>query len=242
MITLYQFAPTWGIPNLGQFNTKVETYLRMTNTPYKVVETLPLKGPKGKLPFIEDDGQKISDSRFIIEHLKDKYGDPLDKDLTDEQRAIMLAMQRLLEEHLYWIGMYARWQYTDENWQITKKATFGSLPPVIRDIAAWVYKWMIIRKQIYGQGTGRHNADEVFHLGKIDLDSLSGFLADKPYFMGDKPTSLDASAFGILINTVHGPIESPVKEYGMTKNNLIAYCDRMMTEFYPELNESALQS
>jgi len=239
MITLYQFAPSWGIPNLGQFNVKLETYLRMTGLSYTVVETMPLKGPKGKLPFIEDDGLKICDSRFIIEYLKDKYGDPLDSDLNSEQHAIMTAMQRLLEEHLYWIGMYARWHYSDENWQITKKATFGGLLPVIRDIVALVYKWMIIRKQIYGQGTGRHNADEIFHLGKIDLDTLSAFLADKPYFMGDKPTSLDASAFGILINTVHGPIESPIKKYGKLKKNLVAYCDRMMTEFYSELSGAA---
>ncbi len=235
MITLYQFTPTWGIPNLGQFNVKIETYLRMTKLPYNVIETLPLKGPKGKLPFIVDEGEKISDSRFIMEHLKSKYGDPLDEAYSSEQRAIMTAIQRLLEEHLYWIGMYARWQYTDANWQITKKAIFGGMPPVLRDIAALVYRWMIIRKQIYGQGTGRHNADEVFHLGKIDLDALSAFLAEKPYFMGDKPSSLDASAFGILINTVKGPIESPVKEYGKGKKNLIDYCDRMMQEFYPEL-------
>lgn len=235
MITLYQFAPTWGIPNLGQFNVKVETYLRMTDLPYEVVATMPLKGPKGKLPFIEDDGQKLTDSRFIIEYLKEKYGDSLDEELSAEQQATMTAMQRLLEEHLYWIGMYARWQTTDKNWQITKQAIFGDMPPVVRDIAAGVYKWMIIRKQIYGQGTGRHLADEVFHLGNIDLDALSAFLAEKPYFMGDKPTSLDASAFGILINTIQGPIESPAKEYGMTKPNLVAYCERMMTEFYPEL-------
>ncbi len=235
MITLYQFAPSWGIPNLGQFNVKIETYLRMTDLPYLVVETLPLKGPKGKLPYIDDDGHKISDSRFIIEHLKEKYGNPLDKDLSAEQHAIMTAMQRLFEEHLYWVGMYARWQYTDENWQTTKKATFGVLPPIIRDIAAMVYKRLIISKQIYGQGMGRHKQDEIFHLGKVDLDAVSAFLADKPYFMGDKPTSLDASAFGILINTVRGPIESPVKEHGKTKQNLTDFCDRMMAEFFPEL-------
>ena len=234
MITLYQFTPAWGIPNPGQFNVKVETYLRMTNLSYQVIDTMPLKGPKGKLPYIEDNGQKISDSRFIIEYLKQKYGDPLDSDLSTEQRATMTAMQRLLEEHLYWVGMYARWQYTDTNWQINKQAIFGGMPPVIRDIAAMVYK-RIIGKQIYGQGTGRHNSDEIFHLGKIDLDTLSAFLAEKPYFMGDEPTSLDASAFGILINTVRGPIESPVKDYGLSKKNLSSYCDRMMSDFFPEL-------
>lgn len=235
MITLYQFSPTWGIPNLGQFNVKVETYLRMTDLPYEVVETLPLKGPKGKLPYIDDDGQIIADSRFIIEHLKQKYGDPLDKDLNAEQIAIMTAMQRLLEEHLYWIGMYARWLYTEENWQTTKKATFGKMPPIIRDIAALVYRRLIISKQIYGHGTGRHNSDEIFHLGKVDLDALSSFLGDKAYFMGDKPTTLDTSAFGILINTVGSPIKSPVQDYGLSKKNLVDYCDRMLAEFYPEL-------
>ncbi len=234
MITLYQFAPSWGTPNPGQFNTKLETYLRMTKIPYEVEVTLPLKAPKGKLPFIVDDGQKITDSRFIIEYLKEKYSDPLDKELTKEQCAIMLGMQRLLEEHLYWIGMYTRWQTSDKNLQINNEALFGVLPPIIRTIAALIYK-PIIRKQIYGQGTGRHKANDIYHLGELDLDALSVFLADKSYFMGNKVTSLDASAFGILINTITGPIESPLKEYGKNKTNLIAYCDRMMAEFYPEL-------
>lgn len=239
MIILYQFAPTWGIPNLGQFNVKVETYLRMVKLPFKVVETLPLKGPKGKLPYIEDDGHKVSDSRFIIEYLKSKYGDPLDRDLSIEEHAIMTSMQRLLEESLYWVGMYTRWQYTDENWQTIKKAIFGGMPPVMRDIAALTYRRMIIGKQIYGQGMGRHKAEEIFHLGEVDLDALSAFLAEKRYFMGGRPTSLDASAFGVLINIVRVPIESPVKDYALGLKNLPAYCDRIMAEFYPELADAA---
>lgn len=235
MITLYQFPRTWDIPNLGQFNVKVETYLRMCNLPYEISETMPLKGPKGKLPYIEDDGKVIADSHFIIEYLKEKYGDILDKDLNATELAISTAMQRLLEEHLYWVGMYTRWQYTDENWQINKTAIFSTLPPIARDIAAFVYRKFIIGKQIYGHGMGRHDADEIFKLGKVDLETLSAFLADKPYFMGDKPTCLDASAFGILVNTITGPIQSPVKEYGASLTNLVEYCDRMMNEFYPEL-------
>ena len=233
MIILYQFARAWGLPNPGQFNVKVETYLRMANLPYKIVETLPLKAPKGKLPFIEDNGKKITDSSFIIECLKNKYGDPLDKNLSEEQRAVMTGMQRLLEEHLYWVSMYARWQYSDENRQINNKALFGGLPTVIRDVAGLVYR-LIVCKQIYSQGIGRHNADEIFHLGEVDLDALSAFLGEKSYFMGGKPTSLDASAFGFLINTIYGPIESPIKDYGLSKKNLLAYCDRMMAEFFSE--------
>lgn len=236
MITLYQFSPTWGVPNLGQFNVKVETYLRMVGLPYKVMETMPLKAPKGKLPYIEDQGQSIADSRFILEYLKEQYGDPLDKGLTAEQGAVMVAFQRLLEENLYWVGMYTRWAYTEENWQVNKKAIFSGMPPIIRDIAAWVYRRRVIGKQIYGHGMGRHSAQEIFHIGKIDLESLSVFLGDKAYFMGDKPTSLDASAFAILVNTLSVPIESPAKDYGLSLSNLVAYCERMTKEFYPELS------
>ena len=72
-------------------------------------------------------------------------------------------------------------------------------------------------------------------MGKEDIDALADFLADKPYFMGDKPTSLDASAYGILVNTLGCPIESPIKDHALTKKNLVNYCQKMQAEFFPEL-------
>ncbi|PCH85575.1 MAG: glutathione S-transferase [Piscirickettsiaceae bacterium] len=234
MIKLYQFARTWGLPNLGQYNVKVETYLRMANISYEIVETLPLKAPKGKLPFIEDGEDKVADSSFIVEYLKTKYGDDLDKDLTLEQQGICVAIQRLLEEHLYWVGMYTRWQYTNENWHVNKKAIFGVMPPIVRDVAATVYR-RLIKKQIYGHGMARHSEEEIFHLGCLDLDALSNILANKPYFMGNRPTSIDASAFGMLVNTLFNPIKSPVKDYGQEKKNLNEYCHRMMQQYFPDL-------
>ena len=103
MIKLHQLARTWGIPNLSHFCVKIETYLRMTKQPYQVVDSLPLKGPRGKLPFIVDKGKKVSDSRLIVNFLKSTYGDTLDAHLSAEQKAIAKSFQRLLEEHLYWI-------------------------------------------------------------------------------------------------------------------------------------------
>ncbi len=235
MIKLHQFARTWGIPNLSHFCCKLETYLRLTKIPYEVVESMPPKAPKGKLPFIQDGDKKIADSDLIIQHLTQTHGDKLDADLSLEQKATSLSMQRLLEDHLFWVTMYTRWQYSDENWQVNKKAIFHPFPPLIRDIVAGVFR-ILIRRQIYGQGIGRHTSEEIFQLGRNDLDALSNFLADKPYFMGDKPTSLDATAFGFLINTLGCPIGSPVKEYARSKQNLIDYCQRIMAEYYPDLS------
>ena len=240
MITLHQFPRTWGIPNLSVFCVKVEIYLRMYKLPHEIVESLPLKGPRGKLPYLVDDGRKLSDSRLIINYLKAKYGDNDKTLLSPEQQAISTAYQRLLEEHLYWAGMVTRWNYSEENWQTNKQAIFGGLPPVARDLAAALYR-MKIKSQIKGHGMGRLNHEEVFELAKEDIDSLANFLANKTYFMSDKPTSLDACAYGVLVNTLVCPIESPLKDYALSKQNLLDYCRRMQAEFFPELGLAAFK-
>ncbi len=235
MITLYQFRRTWGIPNQSQFCVKLETFLRINKIPYQIVETLPLKAPRGKLPFIIDENNhKISDSRLIVNHLRLKYPDLEQVKLSPEQNSIATAFQRLLEDHLYWAGMITRWDYSESNWQVTKQAIFGVLPPIILDVAAWIYRRKI-KSQLLGHGMGRLNHDEVFELAKVDLESLALFLGNKPYFMGDEATSLDASAYGILVNILACPIESPLKEYALAQKNLYNFCRRMQNEFFPEL-------
>ncbi len=236
MLILYQFKRTWGNPNLSHFCCKTETYLRMAGIEHEVRTTLPLSAPKGKLPYIRDGDLQLADSRFIIQHLQARYRN-LDEGLSPAEAALSLAMQRLIEEHLFWATMYSRWQYSDENWQINKKAIFGVLPPLIRDAAALFYRRRI-RRQIHGHGMGRHTSAEIFELGMMDIDALAACLGDKPYFLGDQPTTLDASAFGFLINTIGCPIESPLKEYGLSKDNLRNYVDRMRGQYYPELQSS----
>ena len=234
MITLYQLPKSWNIPNPSQFCVKLETYLRMTGLDYKAAETLPLFSPRGKLPYIDDDGTQISDSRLIVNYLKSRYGDILDQCLTAEQQATAKAWQRLLEEHFYWVTMYTRWNYTEENWQANKQAIFSGLPILFRDLIAFVYRYRI-KAQIRGQGLARLTSEEIFNLGKEDIDALSLFLGDKAYFMGNEPTSLDATAFGILINTIGCPIESPVKEFALSKKSLVDYCNRMQLRYFPEM-------
>lgn len=233
MLKLYQFERTWNIPNLSPFCCKIETYLRMADIPYKINPTLPLTAPKGKLPYIEDDDIILGDSAFIILHLKAYYKN-LDEQLNAANLALSLAMQRLLEEHLFWVALYSRWQYTDSNWQINKQAIFGGMPPVIRDIAAAYYRHKI-KQQIHGHRMGRHTPEDIFSRGIHDIEALSACLQDKKYFFGDEPSTLDASAFGMLVNTLICPIESPLKQYALTKRNLTQYVERVMSDYYPEL-------
>jgi glutathione S-transferase len=230
MITLHQFARVWDIPNLSPFCCKVETYLRMAAVPYRVADAIPPRAPKGKLPYITDDGRTIADSRFIIEYLRDRYHADLDQGLTPTERAESMAFQRMIEDDLHWSMLWSRWAQA-QNWQANKQAIFGGFPPVLRDVIAWITRRQI-RKEIWGHGLGRNTEDEIFHLGKQDLTALSDFLADKPFFMGERPTTLDASAFGLLSNVLWCPVESPLKAHAQTLGNLVAFCERVRDRYF----------
>src|SRR5216683_1386604 len=90
-IKLFQFPRVFGIPNLSPFCCKLETWLRIAQIPYEVVDTPdPRKGPRGKLPFIEDDGVRIAGWSHIFNHLvRTRDVDP-DARLDDRQRAVAL--------------------------------------------------------------------------------------------------------------------------------------------------------
>ena len=131
MITLHQFARVWGIPNLSPFCCKVKTALRMAGLPYEVVDAIPAAGPKGKLPYITDGEKTISDSRFILEYLRETYDADLDRGLTAAERAESLAFQRMMEDDLHWVMMWTRW-VDPQGWPVNRKGIFGGLPPVVR--------------------------------------------------------------------------------------------------------------
>ena len=203
----------------------------MADLPYEVVHAIPPRAPKGQLPFIEDNGKRIADSQFIIEYLRHTYGDRVDAHLSPEERAVSNALQRLTENHLCWAFVFARFGKRDANWAENKRAVFGRLPPVVRDlVAAFARRQML--KEMRGHGMGRHTEEEIYLLGRQDLDALSAYLGAKRWFMGQRPTTLDASAFGLLANILWVPIESPLKAHLISLKNLAAFCERVRDRYY----------
>ncbi len=171
MITLYQFPPAFGLPNASPFCMKLELYLRMAGLPYRNRHTLDLqRAPKGKLPWIDDDGTVVADSGLIIEYLKRERGDTLDVDLTPLQRAQGLAITRLVEEHLYWVVLNDRW-IASPGWEMTKAAVFGRLAWPLRVIVPYVAQ-RGLRAELRGQGIGRHTPEQIHALGIADIDDL----------------------------------------------------------------------
>lgn len=228
MIKLYQYPSAWGM-NISPFTLKLETWLKLSKIDYEVVALhSPGKAPKGKLPFIEDDdGTRIGDSTLIIDYLKRTRQIDPDHELTERQRAEAITLQRLFEDHFYFIQSYSRW-IDPAGWAAAKPVFFAFLPPGIRDLAAAFIRRQV-RQSLHGQGLGRHTQEEVYALGRTDLRAIAVQLGSRPYFYGDGPTTIDAIAYGFLANLFFVPIETELKQIGLEYDNLRLYCERLAT-------------
>lgn len=234
MITLYQFPGVWRLPNASPFCLKLETYLRMAELPYDIrFVGDPRKSPKGKLPFIKMNGEAFPDSELIIDLLKKRYRDVLDKQLTAEQKALSVLLDSIFADRLYWIIVYFRWQ-DETGWKHVKEAYFQKLSFLPRLFVPNLVR-KATKKTLYGQGFGRHTRAEMLQLAYKTLDAIATILGQNKYFLGSEITSIDATAFGFLANIVWLPYEDPLKIHLHKHSNILMYCDRMWNNFYPEL-------
>ena len=100
-ITLYCFRPVAGLPDASPFVTKAMVLLKMAGLDYVEDRSGFSKAPKGKQPYINDDGEIVADSTFIRFHIEKKYGADFDAPLSDAQRAVGWCVEKMCEEHLY---------------------------------------------------------------------------------------------------------------------------------------------
>lgn len=231
MIRLFVFPPLLaGTPNPGPFCVKLETALRLSGTPYETSHaTNPNQGPKLKVPFAEIDGKRMGDSTLILEYLRKMQGIDLDARLSPAERGQSHALQRMIEERLYFVAVYARWM-EDANWAVIGELFFGKLPWALRLFVPRMAR-KGVRANLVAQGTGRHTRDEIYALGAADLKAMSDVLGDKQFFFGAEPSMADASAYALLITIIGPDLASPLKDAALTHPNLIAYTERMGAVF-----------
>ena len=235
-ITLYQFPPGPGrLPCASPFCMKLETYLRMAGLEHEVKTILnPGKGPAGKAPFIELNGERLPDSRLIIRRLERDTGGRVDGWLTDDQRAEALAWQRLMEEHLYWIIVYSRWLDRDgfRHWGGVTVETTG-LPRPLVAVMTRVFR-RIVRRDLRSMGFPALGTATVYGLGEADLNALASRLGDRPFLFGDRPTSFDAMLAAHIGSIVEMPWEYPLKVAARAHANLITHYERLMAQYFAE--------
>lgn len=236
MVEVYGFVPSWGLPDISPFVTKIVNYLTMAGIPfeYKIqpLDTLAQKSPTAKLPYIVDEGTQVNDSTTIVHHLQERYGDKLDSHLSESEKAVGLAFQRMVEENVYWSGIiFPRWR-NDEVFAVYLPSF---VPPGEEPAPEFLEAMLGYRQKIWnaalGHGMGLRTAEDVLDNLRNDLDALSAFLGDKPYFLGPEPTSYDATVYSTFRHIADVPWDWAGRDYARSKSNLVAYAERMQNRY-----------
>jgi len=232
VIKLFQYPPALGLPNASPFCLKVETLLKMAGIPYELVNTIDRgKGPKGKLPAIDDGGKIIGDSELIRLHLERTYNVDFDAGFTPEQRSVAHAFARMLEERLYWIAAHDRW-VLPENGAIIARAFLPTLPAPLVGPVLW-FAARKIKRAMHHHGVGRHSREDMYAMGIADIRAVAAQLGGKPFFMGEEPKGIDAVIYAFMAQLLVPNVRSPLNEETRRQANIVAYCERMKARFFP---------
>lgn len=232
MITLYGFGTGFGLPEISPFVTKTEVQLKMAGLAYRKERAMPPASPKGQLPYIEDEGERIADSTFIRAHIERKYGFDFDAGLEREVRAQAWAFERMIEHHVYWALVGARW-VDPENFAKGPAHFFDGAPSDRREQLRENAQFRVAENYLLS-GLGRHAPDDDVDLAIRSILALSVQLGDKPYLMGNKPCGVDATAFGAVAGILTPFFTSKLRTEVERFENLGDYVGRMMRQFYPD--------
>jgi glutathione S-transferase len=231
VITLYTFGPFFGLPDGSPFVLKAMFLLKFAGLPYREDRGGYRKAPKGKLPYIDDDGIVVADSAFIRRHIETKYGFDYDAGLTAEQKATAWAVEKMCDDHLYWAVIDARWMEPG-NFANGPARFFDGLPRPVRPVlGAMVRRKMAKTLQLHG--LGRHTRAEIADLGCRDIAALADLLGDKPFLMGDKPCGADATVGAFVAGLFPPMFETPLRTAVESHANLVAYNARLMQLYFP---------
>lgn len=227
-LKLHQPPPGPNVPNFLPSCLCVETYLRMNKIPYENVYATKLTANKVKMPYIEYQGDKVQDAKFCIKFINKKFEVDPDSHLTPEQKAVCHAFQTMVDENTYWSLVYYRWV---DNYNETKKY-YENMAPIMSSLRPKLDQNKCI-KCMEAHGIGKHSKEEIYCIAEDDLRSISHFLGDKEFFMGEHPCTIDCSMFGILANFVYGAAGCPQEKLIREElKNLGDFCDRMKLNYW----------
>jgi glutathione S-transferase len=231
VITLYTFGPHFGCPDASPFVMKGEMLLKLAGLPYETNTRGFTRAPKGKLPYILDEGVTVADSTLIRLHIEKKYGFDFDRGLSERDRGVAWSVEKMLEDHLYWVLVYWRWMI-DGNFDKGPRNFFKRAPAIIRPLVVSMVRKKV-RGNLHAHGIGRHIDAEKNALADRCIEALSQVLGDNKYLMGNEVCGADATAFAFVAAALPDLFESPLQKKLAATRNLVAYQERMMAEFFP---------
>jgi glutathione S-transferase len=221
MLTLFSYPDLFGVPDNNPYGLKIFAFLKLCHLTFQHSHVFDAsQAPRAQLPYLLDDDRVIGDSDAIISYLIKQYDLSIDSGLTSGQRDTGLLIKKLLDD-LYWVMSYSRWK-DPRFWPLFKDeilATHPDVTPTALEVAR-DYNF----KRYYYQGIGRYDPDAVYARGVADLEVLGNLLPEIGFLFGAAPSSIDAAVYGFIANIYDFDIETPLKAFLLSKQNLVTHC------------------
>ena len=226
MLELVTLPPAFGLRNVSPFCLKAEMLLTSLELPFTLsTEADPRKAPKGKLPFLIADGEKIADSELITEYVDGITQGAVYRGLTPQQKAQGVALARLAEDHLYWIGVASRW-LDDEWYPNVVDGFFGIAPKIVRPLVANMARKQVERTY-HLQGLGRHSLEEQRGFAERDLQALEDAVPEEGFLFGDTPNVFDFTVAAMMAGFLDNEPATWLTEIARNYKKLEAYTERV---------------
>uniref|UniRef100_A0A1I7TSK0 Thioredoxin-like_fold domain-containing protein n=1 Tax=Caenorhabditis tropicalis TaxID=1561998 RepID=A0A1I7TSK0_9PELO len=181
VVYLYQFPrPANRSPNLSPFCLKIETFLRANRIKHEVIGTwLTLRqSPRGLLPFIELNGQQISDSQVIVWKLQKHF--ELDDKLEGNDRGTARAVERMMDVSTNYALLVDK-TVNNAHLLLSRQVSNLPLPGFITNYLAKGFS-NTARKRVNGV-LGKLDVTEQKELLRRDIRAIDDILGDKSFYL-----------------------------------------------------------
>jgi glutathione S-transferase len=75
------------------------------------------------------------------------------------------------------------------------------------------------------QGIGRYEPEQVYARGIDDLRVVADLLGNDGFVFGPEPTTIDAAIYGFVANIYFYEIDTPLKQYVLSRPVLVRHCE-----------------
>lgn len=220
---LFQFAPAFGLPvSESPFCTKVEIYLRLTQTEYSCEVGRPRKSPNSQVPYaMWPDGTSAAGSDEIIARLE-RQGVRLDSGLTPSESARHDDIVEIAQSVVYFGGLYSR--FSDPGWTHQKALVQARVPK----LTAWFSVPQIRRARL--KLCARHGFKSVTDTGKpvAAIEAIEERLGQNDFLFGNRcPRVADCAVWAMLTHTAFTLVSSPARTAVRNSEHLMGYIQRL---------------
>jgi len=202
-LVLCDFPAETGVDGWATFSPyvlEVERALRLAKLPFehRKVDMMRLKelNPTGQLPVLLVGEEKVADSTRILERIEVLAPGSMTAGLDARGVAEAWLWEEFADTSLYPYVLATRWA-DDKGWPVPKKAFFGFLPPVVRDLVGKSVRKKTIQRLV-GRDFLRAGLDACYERMHRVLDALEERAPKDGFWLGPRPSVADLGLFAHL--------------------------------------------